>query len=275
MSNCFDWPIGVCTWSLKNNVEELVIIKEKTGIDSIHLALKPLMEDNDEFRRMVESGDWKISSTMVGFPQENYSTLDTIKKTGGIIPKENWEDNKQRVIKAIELTKELKVNFLSFHFGFLDFSNMTYIKEFKDKVRLLADKAGECGITILMETGQETAAELRRFLTEMNHKALGVNFDPANMILYGKGEPIDAIEILMPWVKHIHIKDAIGSQITGVWGKEVVWGTGDVDSSGFLGKLREFGYNGALAIERESGQSRLQDIETTIDKLETFSAQFM
>ncbi|MEN6385943.1 MAG: TIM barrel protein, partial [Phycisphaerales bacterium] len=210
MINCFDWPVGVCTWSLKNNVSEINLIKEKTGISCVHLALKPLMENSDdEFKKMVDSGQWKITSTMVGFPQEDYSTLETIKKTGGIIPKENWEDNKKRVFDAIDWTKKLNVEYLSFHFGFLDFSDRSYMAEFEDKVRLLADKAAENNVTILMETGQETASELRRFMTEMNHKSLGVNFDPANMILYGKGNPLEAIETLLPWVRHVHIKDAI------------------------------------------------------------------
>jgi L-ribulose-5-phosphate 3-epimerase len=276
MINCIDWPVSVCTWSLKNSVTELNIIREKTGINCVHLALKPIMEHTDpEYIALANSGNWKITSTMVGFPQENYSTLETIKKTGGIMPNENWEENKKRVLQAIELTKKLGVEYLSFHFGFLDFSNAAYMAEFKDKVKLLADNAGENGVTILMETGQETAVELRRFMTEMNHKAMGVNFDPANMILYGKGKPLEAIEILIPWVRHVHIKDAIASPIPGQWGKEVVWGTGQVDSGKFLGKLKEFGYNGALAIEREGGQSRLIDIETTIDRLESYSAQYM
>lgn len=276
MINCIGWPVGVCTWSLKNNVEDLNLLREKMGIDCVHLALKPLMEKNDAaFLKMVQDGGWKITSTMVGFPQENYSTLESIKKTGGIIPKENWEDNKQRVIEAIELTRTLKVEYLSFHFGFLDFSSSTYMNEFKDKVKFLADKAGESEVTILMETGQETASELRRFMTEMNHLALGVNFDPANMILYGKGNPLEAVEILIPWVRHVHIKDAIASSVPGQWGKEVLWGTGQVNSGRFLGKLKEFGYNGALAIERESGQNRFNDIEATIEKLEAYSAQFM
>jgi len=276
MINCAGWPVGICSWSLRNNVAEINKIREKTGLNCLHLALKPLMENSDEeYFKMVQNGIWKITSTMVGFPQENYSTLETIRKTGGIIPKDNWEDNKQRVIQAIELTKKLKVEYLSFHFGFLDFSNHSYMEEFKGKVKLLADKAGECGVTILMETGQETAVELRRFMTEINHSALGVNFDPANMILYGKGNPINAVETLIPWVRHVHIKDAIHSGIPGQWGKEVVWGKGEVDSSVFLGKLKEFGYNGALAIEREAGQSRMTDIESAIDRLETYSAQFI
>ncbi|HAL44327.1 MAG: xylose isomerase [Planctomycetes bacterium GWF2_42_9] len=272
MINCYKWPISVCTWSLKNNVSELNLIKEKTGVCCVHLDLKPIVENSDnEYINLFQKDSWKITSTMVGFPQEDYSTLETIKKTGGIMLNENWEENKKSVLKAIDLTKKLGAEYLSFHFGFLDFSNQSYMNEFKDKVKLLADYAGENGITILMESGQETASELSGFLTEMNHKALGVNFDPANMILYGKGKPLEAIEVLIPWVKHVHIKDAIGSPVAGQWGKEVVWGSGQVESDKFLGKLKDLNYNGALAIERECGQNRMIDIENTITKLKATS----
>ena len=97
---------------------------------------------------------------------------------------------------------------------------------------------------ILMETGQENAETLRDFLEELSHPALGVNFDPANMILYGKGDPILALETLSPWVKHVHIKDARRSSVAGEWGKEVPWGEGDFDNEEFLKTLTRIGYQG-------------------------------
>ena len=86
---------------------------------------------------------------------------------------------------------------------------------------------------ILMETGQENAETLVDFLSEISHPALGVNFDPANMILYGKGDPVQGLEILAPWVKHVHIIDALRSPISGEWGSEVPWGEGDFDNNEF------------------------------------------
>ena len=121
---------------------------------------------------------------------------------------------------------------------------------------------------LLLETGQETAADLRRCLEDLNHPALRVNFDPANMILYGKGYPIAAVRTLAPWIKHVHIKDAVQSAVPGKWGSEVPWGDGEVGSNEFIQTLEEIGYTGALAIEREAGDTRKNDIKLAVNRLE-------
>ena len=112
---------------------------------------------------------------------------------------------------------------------------------------------------------------LREFLEELSHPALAVNFDPANMILYGKGDPIDALKKLSPWVKHVHIKDAQKSKILGQWGKEVPWGEGDLNNFEFLNTLKLINYQGALAIEREAGSNRIEDIKNAVISLHNFS----
>ena len=108
-------------------------------------------------------------------------------------------------------------------------------------------------------------------IRDSSHPALGVNFDPANMILYDKGDPVSALETLTPWVKHIHIKDARRSPVTGQWGEEVPWGDGDCDNDEFLKTLNRIGYQGALAIEREAGSKRLEDIQHAALSLSQFS----
>ncbi len=136
---------------------------------------------------------------------------------------------------------------------------------------MLADAAKRKKVMILMETGQENAETLREFLEELSHPALGVNFDPANMILYGKGDPILALETLAQWVKHVHIKDAQRSSVPGKWGREVPWVEGDFDNDEFLRTLNRIGYQGALAIEREAGAKRLEDIKKTAELLQQYS----
>ena len=86
-----------------------------------------------------------------------------------------------------------------------------------DRLRGLADTAGELALVLLLETGQETAAGLREFLERLDHPALGVNLDPANMVLYDKGDPVSAVRTLAPWIKHIHVKDALRTQQPGTW----------------------------------------------------------
>jgi sugar phosphate isomerase/epimerase len=89
---------------------------------------------------------------------------------------------------------------------------------------------------------------------------VGVNFDPANMILYDKGDPIDALKTLAPYLKQCHIKDANRTTQPGEWGEEVQTGTGQVDWKAFLSALDGLGYDGVFAIEREAGEQRVEDI---------------
>ena len=272
MIKCNDWPISVCTWSLGNDFDKIGVLKEQTGISHLNLALLPALEpDGESYISRVKSEGWEISCTMINFPQEENSSLDTIKLTGGIIPEQYWQSNRQMVLDAIDLTAKLGVSYLLFHFGFIDDTDKKAAENFREKVLLLADAAADKNVTLLMETGQETAEVLKNFVESMKHPALGVNFDPANVILYNKGKPIDAVGLLGPWIKHIHVKDAVRTKTPGTWGQEVVWGTGEVGGEEFLKALKKINYTGALAIEREAGDSRLEDIKTAVEFLVNFS----
>jgi len=235
------------------------------------LALAPALgEKREDYLAHVAESNLAISATMINFPQEDYTTLQSIKTTGGIVPDDCWWENRQTALKAIELTDELAVKFLSMHFGFIDSSDPDKLTKLIERTKMLADNAGEHNVTLLMETGQESADELREFLEKINHPALGVNFDPANMIMYDKGNPIEAVAILAPWIKHVHIKDALRTRQPGTWGLDVPWGTGEVGQTEFLKSLKQAEYKGALAIEREAGNDRLGDIKSAIEKLKAF-----
>jgi L-ribulose-5-phosphate 3-epimerase len=267
MTQCLNWPVGVCSWSLGNDFEKIA----GAGVDCVHLAVAPALENGDDkYLAKVAKSNLKITAAMINFPQEDYSTLESIKATGGIVPDDCWWDNRELALRAIELTAELKVQFLSMHFGFIDMQNPARAKTLIERTRMLADNADEHNVTLLMETGQESAAELRDFLEKLHHSTLGVNFDPANMILYEKGNPVEAVGVLGPWIKHVHIKDALQTKTSGTWGSEVVWGTGEVNAGVFLKALKSAGFAGALAVEREGGDNRLGDIKSAIEKLKAF-----
>ncbi|MHC4622606.1 MAG: sugar phosphate isomerase/epimerase family protein [Planctomycetota bacterium] len=271
MVKCGDWPVGVCSWSLRTDVAGVAEAMSKVGIEHVHVAVRGALEENGEdYLKAVQKQGWTISCTMIDFPQEDYSTLESIKKTGGIAPDEYWERNRKLFVGAVEVTAQLGVRYLSMHAGFIDTSQAEYAEKFCDRIKRLADAAAEKQIILLLETGQESAEELREFLGELNHAAVGVNFDPANMILYDKGEPSEAVRTLGPWIKHIHIKDAIRTKEPGTWGREVPWGEGEVGGEAFLKALKETGYQGTLAIERESGDDRFGDIKLAVERLSRF-----
>ena len=250
---------------------------EKAGVKGIHLALGPFIAPDErhgaaesketwEFvKAQVKSGKWKLMSTMVGTIGEDYSTLETIKKTGGIVPDATWEGNKKIVTEGAKLTKELGCHYMSLHAGFLDESDPKAFATYVERVSWMRDEAKKYGVTILLESGQETAEDLVKFLEKV--PGVYVNFDPANMILYGKGEPREAVKLLAPWIRQVHVKDALFTEKPGTWGTEVPWGDGAVGARAFIAELEKAGYKGNYVIEREGGNNRAAEIGLAAERL--------
>ena len=200
--------LGVCSWSFQKPLDDVAAEMKKLGLKRIHLALQPFLEGGsrhgaaegaaalDRVKARLASGEWKLSATMIGFPQEDYSTLETIKKTGGVVPDDAWEANKKIVVAGAKLSAELKSPVLTLHAGFLDESDPVALKKYTDRVKFIVDTCGEAGVPVAFETGQETAADLAKFMPTV--PGAGVNFDPANMILYAKGNPVEAARAVDP-----------------------------------------------------------------------------
>jgi len=271
MKKCGQWPIGICSWSFQKSVDELGAFMREQGVEHIHLALAPALGPGGvAYLDAVTRQGWTITSTMLSFDYEDYSTLDTIKVTGGIMMDDKWDFALSSFMRAARLTAELGVPYLAMHAGFLDHTDAARARKFRDRVRFLADAAKTAGITLLLETGQESAADLRDFLVALNHPSVMLNFDPANMILYNKDEPVAALRMLAPWIRHLHAKDAVRTKVPGTWGEEVRWGDGEVNTKALLDTLKEVGFNGALAIEREAGNQRAADIAAAVQRLENY-----
>jgi len=265
---CDVWPVAVCSWSLRTNPDGVADAMRQLGIGHVNLTLRPVFADDGEaYLNAIRRQRWSISATTIGFPQEDYSSLESIRATGGILPDDCWPRNQEMVMRAAAITAELGVRFLTMHAGFIESDDAARARRLRDRLVSLANEAARRGIMLLMETGQETAGCLRELLEELRHPALGVNFDPANMILYDKGDPVAAVRTLGPWIRHVHIKDAVRTKQPGTWGAEVPWGDGEVGTTAFLDALKEVGFAGVLAIEREAGNNRLGDIQLAADRL--------
>ena len=265
---CGRWPLAVCTWSLRADAAATLAAVRQLGFARINLGLKPALADGGEaYLDAVRASGLGISAATIGSPQEDYTSLESIRATGGIVPDQYWPENRRRIERAADITAELKVPFLTLHAGFLENDDPLQARRVRDRLVELADMAGQRGLMLLMETGQESAVCLREMLEQLAHPALGVNFDPANMILYDKGVPVEAVRTLGPWIKHVHIKDALRTKCPGTWGSEVPWGEGGVGNEAFLKALREAGYTGTLAIEREAGDNRRGDIQLAAERL--------
>jgi L-ribulose-5-phosphate 3-epimerase len=257
--------LAVCSWSLQPaDTSDLVAKMKTTDIRRVQLALDPLRESKagwEHAEKVLQENDIKIISAMFGCVGEDYSTLESIRLTGGIAPDATWERNRKNICASATLAAKLGQKLVTFHAGFLphDVSDPAFAKMLR-RLAEVADVFAAEKIDVGLETGQETAAALAELLQKLNRPNVGVNFDPANMILYNKGDPVDALRTLGSWIRQVHIKDAVKTKTPETWGEEVTVGEGQVDWRAFFGALREIGYSGNFVIEREAGAQRVADI---------------
>ena len=269
--------VGVCSWSWRLPMREVAAEMEKADVKGIHLALGPFIAPDERHgaaegadalafvKGKIASGEWVLMSTMVAMAGEDYSTLESIRRTGGIVPDENWEKNRRIVTAGARLTQELGCKYMSTHAGFLDESDPAAFRKFVGRVIWMRNECRRYGVTLILESGQETAEDLASFMVKV--PGVGINFDPANMILYGKGKPLEALELLRPWIRQVHVKDACETKEPGTWGTEVPWGEGEVGGTAFVKALDANGYAGNYVIEREAGDDRVGDIRGAVRAL--------
>ena len=266
--------IAVCSWSLQpRGTQDLVEKLGQLGLQHVQLMLLDLIQLDDK-RKYQELGHLRAAGIqytggMMSFPGEDYSTIDAIRKTGGFVPDDSWPLRKRIAQQAAKLAQELGMNQIGTHVGFVPPKGDAGYLPIVMRVREIAQMFSDHGIDLLMETGQEAADELLEFLHDLNAPTVHINFDPANMILYGAGDPIAAIRTLGNQIRHVHVKDATESKKPGTdWGEEVPFGTGQVGPKRFLQALKQVNYRGPLAIEREAGAKRVEDVRTAIKSLQ-------
>ncbi|MBX3362791.1 MAG: sugar phosphate isomerase/epimerase [Phycisphaeraceae bacterium] len=275
--------VAVCSWSLRaKSGAELAMLATSCGISHVQLALDPLRRGGEiHGPDGVQAANWGLEETLAALSEagvgvvsgmmackgEDYTSLETIEHTGGVRLDSTWADNLIAARENAAIAKRLGLKLVTFHAGYLPGStNDPERRVLVDRINAIADCFAAVGAEVALETGQETAQTLIGVLEEINRPDLGVNFDPANMILYGKGEPIAAMKALEPWIRQVHIKDAKPTKVPGTWGEEVAGGTGAVDWKAFVEIVR--GLTDAsgrartidLVIEREGGDQRVKDI---------------
>ncbi len=264
--------LAVCSWSLEpSSPRDLLDKLAATGLHRIQLALDPLNESPDDWgdtAALLAQNRVTPVSGMVRCLGEDYSTLESIQLTGGIAPDATWERNLENFRRCAALAAGLGLRLVTLHAGFLpEKGSGPGYRKMLARLQTVADLFARENLALGLETGQETAPELAAFLQSLGHPNVGVNFDPANMILYGKGDPVNAVRILAPWLRQVHIKDAVRAKAPGQWGEEVPAGDGDVNWPAFLSALRAARFAGDLVIEREAGAQRVADIRAACDLL--------
>jgi L-ribulose-5-phosphate 3-epimerase len=259
--------IGVCSWSLQvKSVAELQRLMQRLGIDVVQIACGDPhhadWEEGDRLPQVARTSGLRMTGAMLGFPGEDYTTPQTIQKTGGFGNPATRVQRLERFRWALERTRALGLSDLMLHAGFIPEPEDPDRKPFLDTLAKVSELAKASAVTVAFETGQETADLLRLTLDELKRPNLKVNFDPANMLLYDKGEPLRAVQILGKDIRSVHVKDANRPTTPGQWGEEVPLGQGQANIRAFVQTLKKVGYRGALCIEREVGdqEQRVTDI---------------
>jgi sugar phosphate isomerase/epimerase len=276
------WPIGVFA-SIDSGLGVRLEVAHELGVPTIHLHT-PLRESRTperarEFLSRLKELGITVTVVFAGFEGESYADIPTVTRTVGLVPRETRQERTTELKEIADFAKLLGVDKVGLHIGVVPHDRKS--ADYQDVLQLtqgVCDHLAKSGQKLHLETGQEPADELLRFLKDVDRDNLFINFDPANMILYGCGEPIPALRTLGRYVRSIHCKDATWSDKPGeTWGAEVPLGKGAVDFAAYLRTLKEIGYDGPLTIEREIPQEPTRqkaEIAAAVEVLETLKKKY-
>jgi L-ribulose-5-phosphate 3-epimerase len=213
-------------------------------------------------RQALDKHQMEATSLVVGGPGREVWDFYEGPLTIGLVPRETRAARIAHIKKASDFAKQCGIAGVQTHCGFIpENPNDLVYKETVLAMREVAEYCKRNGQNFRYETGQETPITLVRAIQDVGLDNQGVNFDLANLILYGKANPVDAIELLGPYVQGIHAKDGRWPTNPRKLGEEVPIGNGKVDFPRIIARLKELNYRGAVTIEREiSGPQQVEDV---------------
>lgn len=254
-----DWEVGVFT-SIDAGLGVQLEVAQDLEIKTIQLhapkRTSRTPDNADRFLGRLRELGIELTCVFGGFEGESYADIPTVTNTVGLVPSKTRAERLQEMREIADFARLLECDVVALHLGSVphDRTDPLY-QEVVDVTRQLCSHAEQNDQSVHLETGQETAEGLLQFIEDTGCDNLFINFDPANMILYGTGQPIEALKMLGPKVRSVHCKDATWSDKPGeTWGQEMPLGEGQVDIEAYLRTLKEIGYLGPLTIEREIPQ---------------------
>ncbi|HTN04022.1 MAG TPA: sugar phosphate isomerase/epimerase family protein [Planctomycetaceae bacterium] len=251
------WSIGVFA-SVDAGLGVHLEVAQDLGIPTVQLHAphkeSRTPEAAQKFLDRCKAAGITVTCVFGGFEGESYADIPTTARTVGLVPEATRAARVQEMKEIADFAKLLGCDTVGLHIGFVPEKSSASYQDLLAVTRDLLDYVSAGGQKVHLETGQETADHLLEFIADVARPNLFINFDPANMILYGTGDPIEALKKVGRYVGSIHCKDAKwaaeGERGKG-WGREVALGEGDVGMETYLRTLKEIGYTGPLTIERE------------------------
>lgn len=259
--------IGVCVSfnsikGFKDNISKL----PAEGFDNCQLvSWNPALWNDEGYlavKEETERNGVEISAFWCGWEGPKVWDFYEGPSTLGLLPEEYRETRVKNLCDGADFAKRLGVKNVVTHMGFIpENPNDPAFNPFCDAVRRVALHLKENGQNLLFETGQETPVAMLRCFEVVGTDNLGVNLDTANLILYGKADPVDSLDVFGNLVMNLHAKDGFYPTNGHDLGREVPIGEGKVDFKGLFARLKELGYDSYVTIEREiKGEKQTLDI---------------
>lgn len=227
-------------------------------------------KDAAPLRQALDQNKVEATSCVVGGPGREVWDFYSGPLTIGLVPRDTRAARIAHLKKASAFAKQCGIPAVQTHCGFIpENPNDPLYKETVAAMREVAEYCKDNGQNFRYETGQETPITLVRAMRDVGLDNQGVNFDLANLILYGKANPVDAIETLAPYIQGIHAKDGLFPTNPRQLGEEVAIGKGKVDFPLIIARLKQLQYAGAVTIEREiAGPKQIEDVRAAKEYLE-------
>jgi sugar phosphate isomerase/epimerase len=252
--------------SLKSDIEEGFRRVKEFGLTGCQLSGYDESLFNREFADKVVSltkeMDIKISTFWCSWVGPKVWNFYGGPLTLGLLPVEYRYVRAEGLKRGSDFAKLIGVDQIATHAGFIpENPNDPAYHGIQAVLQDVVDHCKKNGQTFLFETGQETPVTLLRLMEDLGGVNVGVNLDTANLILYGKANPVDSLDVFGKYVYDIHAKDGVYPTDGRHLGKEKPLGEGKVDFPRFIARLKELGYDGPITIEREiSGEQQRKDI---------------
>ncbi len=256
---------GVMFWAERDDLAVIASLGVRYG----QLGLPGRMQLGDaaaaRWKQDLAAAGLTVVTVFAAYDGEDYADIPTVQRTVGFVPPVTRASREARTLAVSDFAAALGVGSIACHIGFVpEDSADTDYDAVRAMVRRVCDHAAKHGQTFALETGQERAGVLLAFIRDVDRPNLRINFDPANLILYGTGEPIAALQTLAPLVISVHCKDGDPppAGVPGALGSERPLGQGSVGIPRFVQTLRDLGFPGPLNVEREADNQpqRLREI---------------
>lgn len=274
MPNLRELETGIFFWA-EPDVAGVVRTLKALGVRSGQLGLDGHAKlDTGPWKEALAAEDFHIWTVFAAYEGESYADIPTVERTVGFVPEATRPAREVRTRQVIDFGAALGVKSFGCHVGCIPNSKSHPVyRPVLELVRRVADYAATYGMTFCLETGQEPAEELLSFFEDAGRPNLRINFDPANMILYGSGEPIEAFRLLRKHVVSVHGKDGEWPDPakSGSLGTEKPLGKGSVNIPKFISTLKETGYTGPVCVESgvHGEQQRWATLKAAVELLES------